>query len=75
MSTELTKKKATEVDGFDGYEDAAEGAEIERIAAKLLLLCRTIYRSAQISPSAVSLRQKQFAIGMRDDKDRPTVAA
>jgi len=56
-------------------KDAAEGAEIERIAAKLLLLCRTIYRSAQISPSAVSLQQKQFAIGMRDDKDRPTVAA
>ncbi len=27
MSTELTKKKAAEVDGFDGYEDAAEGAE------------------------------------------------
>ena len=27
MSNEVTKKKATEVDGFEGYEDATEGAE------------------------------------------------
>jgi hypothetical protein len=27
MSTEVMKKAATEVDGFDGYEDGTEGAQ------------------------------------------------
>jgi hypothetical protein len=40
--------------------------KIYRLAAKLLLKCRSIERSALIPRQAPSLRQKPFAIGKRD---------